>query len=191
MATAAGVPAHRLILHGNNKSDAEHFVYASNGASAGSSSTPSMRSSASETLVPNIDGAVPPRVLVRITPGVEAHTHEFVMTGQEDSKFGFSLANGAAAAAVEALRRLQRPSSWSGSTLHIGSQIFAAESFAKEVEVLALFTVTGAGVPELCVGGGLGVPYVGGEEALSDQGVGRRRVVQACADFGIPSTVRV
>src|SRR6185312_13693275 len=76
-----------------------------------------------------------------------------------------------------------------GIHAHIGSQIFAAESFAREVEVLAPFVIE-HGLPELVVGGGLGVPYVEGEEAptiteWADE------VRAACARVGIPETVRV
>ncbi|HEV2369330.1 MAG TPA: diaminopimelate decarboxylase, partial [Acidimicrobiales bacterium] len=113
------------------------------------------------------DGSlVPPRVLVRVTPGIEAHTHEYVMTGQTDSKFGFGLASGHAAEAVAHLRALERLERLElvGCHTHIGSQIFLTASYERTVEVLAGFFVP-LGLPELCVGGGLGVPYVTGEEA--------------------------
>ncbi|PZR79213.1 MAG: diaminopimelate decarboxylase, partial [Candidatus Aeolococcus gillhamiae] len=104
-------------------------------------------------------------VLIRVTPGVEAHTHEYVMTGQVDSKFGFGLACGDAARAVE--RVAGSPATEVvGLHCHIGSQIFLSHSFAKAVETMADF-VRPLGLPELCVGGGLGVPYVAGEQAPS------------------------
>src|SRR5207237_335556 len=95
--------------------------------------------------------------------GVEAHTHEYVMTGQSDSKFGFGLASGDAA---EAVRRAQASAAVElvGLHAHIGSQIFLLSSFEKAVATLAEFVVPLA-LPELCMGGGLGVPYVEGEEA--------------------------
>ena len=106
----------RLVLHGNNKS-AEELAAALEPASAGSSSTPSTRSPASAACSSRgRRRAARPKVLVRVTPGVEAHTHEFVRTGQEDSKFGFSVASGAAAEAVAALELHARASSWSAST---------------------------------------------------------------------------
>ena len=79
-------------------------------------------------------------MLARITPGVEVHTHEFVRTGQEDSKFGFGLASGAAARAVERLAALDAagPVELVGVHAHIGSQVFDV-SFAKAAEVLAEF----------------------------------------------------
>src|SRR5207253_4204627 len=80
----------------------------------------------------------PTRVLVRVTPGVEAHTHEYVMTGQVDSKFGFGLASGDAALAVA--RMAGSPSvELVGVHAHIGSQIFVVRSFEKAVEALAGF----------------------------------------------------
>ena len=75
------------------------------------------------------------RVLVRVTPGVEAHTHEFVRTGQDDSKFGFGLASGAAAEAVARLRRAAIPGrELVGIHAHLGSQIFALAPFDQAVE---------------------------------------------------------
>ena len=107
---------------------------------------------------------VRPNVLIRVTPGIEAHTHEYVMTGQDDSKFGFGLASGAAAAAVARLRRDDSPVALVGVHVHIGSQIFALDSFEKALSALADFFLP-LGLDELCVGGGLGAPYVTGESA--------------------------
>jgi len=129
-----------------------------------------------------------PEVLVRVTPGVEAHTHEFVRTGQEDSKFGFGLASGAAAEAVARLRSLPGVR-LTGVHAHIGSQIFRVESFADEVEALISFFRPLA-LDELCVGGGLGVAYVAGEVAptLTEWA----QVVHAtCRAAGLPAKVRI
>ena len=86
-----------------------------------------------------LSGVRRPQVLVRVTPGIEAHTHRYVMTGQDDSKFGFGLASGAAGEAVSRLRRPGSPVEVVGIHAHIGSQIFALESFDKAVAVLAGF----------------------------------------------------
>ena len=92
-----------------------------------------------------------------------------------------------------------RPSTASGATpgvelvgihAHIGSQVFRAESFAEEVEVLADFFVP-LGLPELCVGGGLGVPYVAAETAPDDRRVGGHGATTRAAAPGSPSGVRV
>ncbi len=104
-----------------------------------------------------------PKVLLRVTPGVKAETHEFIATGQDDSKFGFTVSTGAASDAVE--KALASPAvELVGIHAHIGSQVFLAESFSAAVEVLGRFA-NPLGLPELVVGGGLGVPYVEGEEA--------------------------
>ncbi len=106
-----------------------------------------------------------PSVLLRITPGIEAHTHEYVKTGQDDSKFGFGLAAGDALRAVE--RAAASPAvDLVGLHAHIGSQVFAVDSFRAAIEVLAPF-VRVCALPELIVGGGLGVAYVEGEEAAT------------------------
>src|SRR5437879_6433988 len=87
---AAGFDPARLVLHGNNKSDEE--LTAAVQAGVGRIVVDSFDElDRLERLVPALN-ASPPRVLVRVTPGVEAHTHEYVMTGQSDSKFGFGLA---------------------------------------------------------------------------------------------------
>jgi diaminopimelate decarboxylase len=162
VAMRAGVPAGSLILHGNNKSDAE-LVYALERGIGRIVVDSFDEIDRLLRLVPNLEGIAAPKVMVRVTPGVEAHTHEFVMTGQEDTKFGFSLANGAAADAVARCRSSSHLD-LVGLHAHIGSQIFATESFHKEIEVLAPFVIS-QGLPELCVGGGLGVPYIDGEQA--------------------------
>jgi diaminopimelate decarboxylase len=94
VALAAGVPGERLVLHGNNKSDSE--LARALDAGVGRVVVDSFDE------IERIERLAPaaryrPRVLIRVTPGIEAHTHEYVMTGQDDSKFGFGLASGAAA----------------------------------------------------------------------------------------------
>jgi diaminopimelate decarboxylase len=127
-------------------------------------------------------------VLVRVTPGVEAHTHEFVRTGQEDSKFGFGVSSGAAAEAIARLRAVGGVD-LVGVHAHIGSQVFRVDSFAEEVEVLAAFFAP-LGLLELCVGGGLGVPYVATESAPSmDEWAAT--VHATCRRVGIADAVRV
>ncbi len=160
VALAAGVPASRLVLHGNNKSEAELRMALDTGVGRvvidGFDEITRI-----ERLVDT--GAPVPDVLVRVTPGVEAHTHEFIATGQDDSKFGFTVSSGAADEAIDLVRsspfmRL------AGIHTHIGSQVFRAASYADALEVLARF-VRPHEVEELCIGGGLGVAYVEGESA--------------------------
>ncbi|HUC37686.1 MAG TPA: diaminopimelate decarboxylase [Acidimicrobiales bacterium] len=184
VALAAGVPASRLVLHGNNKSDVE----LSGAVESGVGRIVVDSFDEIDRLAGLVNDARAATVLVRVTPGVEAHTHEFVRTGQEDSKFGFGLSSGAAAEAVERLRAV-RGVRLVGIHAHIGSQVFRVESFAEEVEVLAKF-FTPLGLPELCVGGGLGVPYVAREKAPSIA-EWARSVHDACGAAGIAGSTRV
>jgi len=159
VALAAGATGDRLVLHGNNKSVDELRMAREVGATIVVDSFDEL--DRLDDLHAR-DGVVP-RVLVRVTPGVEAHTHEFVRTGQTDSKFGFGMASGAAAAAIE--RATRAPSMHLGGVhLHIGSQVFVADFFHQAIDVVAPF-LRDLDLDELCVGGGLGVAYVDGEEA--------------------------
>jgi diaminopimelate decarboxylase len=187
VALAAGIPPERMVLHGNNKSDDELTRALEVGV--GRIVVDSFDEIDRLSRLVRPDGQRP-RVLVRVTPGVEAHTHEYVMTGQEDTKFGFSIVSGAASDAVARLRALGTVDVV-GIHAHIGSQIFVVTSFEKEVEALAgFFLGLGGDLTELCVGGGLGVPYVTGEEAPTiSQWAATIRA--ACAAQGVPADVRV
>jgi diaminopimelate decarboxylase len=191
VARRAGVAPERLVFHGNNKSADELET--------------ALRIGVGRLVLDSFDeidrlealvsageaGTMPPKVLVRITPGIEVHTHEFVQTGQADSKFGFGLSSGAADRAVERVGELESKGllEFTGVHAHLGSQVFALAPFTKAVEVLARFFAP-LGLPELVVGGGLGVPYVTGEEAPS-MADWASEVRRACRDAGIPDAVRV
>ena len=202
VALIAGVPAERLVLHGNNKSTEELAAALSVGV--GRIIVDSFDEiDRIERLIadpPALEGgpedAEPtlrwrPKVLARITPGVEVHTHEFVRTGQEDSKFGFGLASGSAARAVERLAALDAAGvvEFVGIHAHLGSQVFALEPFAQAIDVLADFFAP-LGLPELVVGGGLGVAYVNGEQAPT-MVEWAESVRAACRRAGIADSVRV
>ncbi len=183
IALAAGVPAGRLVLHGNNKSLAElrSGLEAGVGRLVVDSDDEIDRI---EALVAS--GLAPPQVLVRVTPGVEAHTHEYLRTGVADSKFGFGLESGAAARAVE--RVAASPAmDLVGLHAHIGSQVFTVESFRKAIETIAPLAVP-LDLPELSVGGGLGVAYVTGESAPSIA-EWAEAVHAACASGGITGRI--
>ncbi len=157
---AAGVPAERLVFHGNNKSVEELTLARDVGV--GRIVIDSNDELDRLEALHAADGRAP-RVLLRITPGIKAETHEYVATGQDDSKFGFTVATGAALEAVD--RAVASPAvELVGIHAHIGSQVFRADSFASAVETLGRFA-NPLGLPELVIGGGLGVPYVEGEEA--------------------------
>jgi diaminopimelate decarboxylase len=188
VALSAGVPAERLVLHGNNKSEAE--LEAALDAGLGRIVIDSFDEIARIGSLLNARSPRQdrPKVLVRVTPGVSAHTHEFIRTGQEDSKFGFSVASGAASAAVAALE-LMPTVDLVGIHAHIGSQVFDAASFEQAAEVLGEFFAP-LGLSELVVGGGLGVPYVNGETAPTiTQWADATR--SACASSGVSPQVRV
>ncbi|MFT7327826.1 MAG: diaminopimelate decarboxylase, partial [Ilumatobacter sp.] len=133
------------------------------------------------------DGGAP-KVVLRITPGVSAHTHEFIATGQDDSKFGFNLRNGDAIKAVDRARRSDSVE-LVGVHCHIGSNVFEASSFAKAAEVMADFAVP-LDLPELVLGGGLGVAYIEGEEAPNIAQWGNV-LLDACDALGVRSKVSV
>jgi diaminopimelate decarboxylase len=183
VALSAGVPAERIVLHGNNKSDQELARARAEGV--GRIVVDSFDEIDRLERLHAADGVVP-KVLLRITPGVEAHTHEFVMTGQDDSKFGFGLKVGDAERAVA--RAQSSPAvDLVGLHAHIGSQVFVAGFFEQAVEALAPF-VNECALPELSIGGGIGVAYVEGEEAPSITEWGEV-VSRACAQAGISARV--
>ena len=168
-AIAAGVPGSHIVLHGNNKTIAELERALEHGVSRIVVDSfdeidrlehlhRNPARSAHNDQAPKI-----PQVLLRVTPGVSAQTHEYIDTGRDDSKFGFGVASGAAAAAVQ---RAQASDAMElvGIHSHIGSQVFAVDSFAQALSVVAKFSEP-LDLPELSVGGGLGVAYVENEHA--------------------------
>ena len=188
VARAAGVPPERLILHGNNKSSEEL--------------ADALELGVGRIVVDSLDEIARlgrlleqapirgerPKVLVRVTPGVEAHTHEFVRTGQEDSKFGFSVSSGAAAQAVAALE------------LHARRRAGRRACPHRQPSVRRLFLRTGSRSPWRLLrsarpggAGGrrrVGVPYVNGESAPSQQEWAEATRI-ACAKAGVDPTVRI
>lgn len=159
-ALSAGMPAERIGFHGNNKSVAE--LTRALDAGVGRIILDSFTEIDRLTALARERG-VRPGVLIRVTVGVEAHTHEFIATAHEDQKFGFSLAGGAAAAAAfrvidEGVLDLR------GLHSHIGSQIFDTSGFEVSARrVLALQAqirdARGVELPELDLGGGFGIAY--------------------------------
>ena len=163
VALLAGFPPERLVVHGNNKSDDE--LDASLRAGAGRIVADSYDElDRLEHIAAALD--VTPTVLVRTTPGVEAHTHEYIETGTEDSKFGFTVAAGTA---LDAVRQVVASPvlRFGGLHCHIGSQIQRLDPWDHAVAALA--DVAGQldiAVPELNLGGGLGARYLADDPAL-------------------------
>jgi diaminopimelate decarboxylase len=174
-ARAASFPMDRVLFHGNNKSMTE--IESARDTGVGRIVIDSFEEI--ERLKRADAGA---KLLVRVTPGVEAHTHEFVQTGQEDSKFGFSLANGVA---LDAIRRAGEVSGSSlvGLHAHIGSQIFELTAFDLAIQRLADLLVDagkelGFEAGELNVGGGLGIAHTE-DELTPDPGESAQRILEA------------
>ncbi|MBY4131486.1 diaminopimelate decarboxylase [Rhodococcus fascians] len=165
IALAAGFPADRIAMHGNNKSVAELEA----GVRAGVEHVVLDSNIEIDRLDTVAGGAgVVQDVLIRITVGVEAHTHEFIATAHEDQKFGFSLADGSA---LDAVRRVFAADNLRlvGLHSHIGSQIFEVDGFelaAHKVIGLLRDIVSEFGVDKtaqistLDLGGGMGISYV-------------------------------
>lgn len=160
VALAAGVPAERLVFHGNNKSMRELTAAVDVGVGViVIDSTVEI-----EKLTRVLEGrGETVRVMVRVNPGVEAHTHDFLQTGATDSKFGIGIADGSARKVVDQIRALGQLD-LIGIHAHVGSQVFDVSSFARAIGVISGF-VAEIDVPALSIGGGLGVPYVEGESA--------------------------
>ncbi|HKH22722.1 MAG TPA: diaminopimelate decarboxylase, partial [Solirubrobacterales bacterium] len=148
MALAAGFDPDRVHVHGNNKSEAE-LRYA-------------FESGVGHLILDSFDEIEladrlldrPQRALIRVTPGIKPSTHDYIQTGQLDSKFGFGLADGLAEEAVRRVRA-SRHLELVGLHAHIGSQIFELEPYVKAIEVIAEFCDAAEFKPEMLnVGGG-------------------------------------
>lgn len=160
-ALKAGIDPSRIVFHGNNKSTQE--LADALDVSVGRIVVDSFDELARlETLARARDVVVP--VWLRITPGIDAHTHEYVRTGHDDQKFGFTLSLGLADDAL--VQALAAPHiEVVGIHAHIGSQIFGVEPFVANAQVMIdllhrwrdQFAVT---LPELNLGGGMGIAYL-------------------------------
>ncbi|MBS4752427.1 diaminopimelate decarboxylase [Nocardioides sp. zg-ZUI104] len=189
VALRAGLDPRRIGYHGNNKSVPElrRAVAAGVGRIIVDSFTEVERL-ASITA----DTGLTARTMVRVTAGVEAHTHEFIATAHEDQKFGFSIASGDA---LEAVRRLHAAPGVEllGLHSHIGSQIFDTAGFEIAARrVLALHAQVrdelGLALPEMDLGGGFGIAYTTQDDpstpALLAEGM-RRIVDTECRSLGV------
>jgi diaminopimelate decarboxylase len=190
VALSVGFPAERITLHGNNKSAAE--LTRALEAGVGHIVVDSYEEIARLGYLAERHGKRP-KVMVRVTTGVEAHTHEFIATAHDDQKFGLSLNSGAAAEAVR--RILALPSlELVGLHSHIGSQIVDTAGFEVAARRLASLLVQikqehGVVLPDLDLGGGYGIAYVDDDEAPDIKRVadGLREIVRkVCTDAGLP-----
>jgi len=189
-ALLAGFPASKLHFHGNNKSvdELEYAVHSGIGSVVIDSLGEIERLDA---IAARLGKRV--RVLFRVKPGVEAHTHASIMTGQNDSKFGFGIEDGAGLEAALAIHRAGNLE-LRGIHCHIGSQIFGDQSFTVAADKMIAFTAQlnqalGVTLPELILGGGFGIRYMPEDDspdvdALIDS-IGSA-VRQGCKKHGVP-----
>jgi len=190
VALAAGMPAERIKMHGNNKSVAE--LSRALDAGVGWIVVDSFDELERLTELARHRG-VRQRVMVRVTVGVEAHTHEFIATAHEDQKFGFSLASGAAFDAAAQILR-EGVLELAGLHSHIGSQIFDTSGFevsARRVLSLqdAVRTEHSVDLPELDLGGGFGIAYTSQDDPSTPGDLASRIlkiVEQECAGRQLP-----
>jgi diaminopimelate decarboxylase len=189
VAERAGVDPARTGLHGNNKSDAEIARAVELGIGRIVIDSPSEVSRVAEAAR---SAGVRAPVLVRVTVGVEAHTHSYIATAHEDQKFGVPLSGGEAAAVVADV--LSRPElDLRGLHSHIGSQIFDTSGFevaARRVLQLHASVQRDHGVvlPELDLGGGFGIRYTSQHDPMpvSELAAGLADLVgKECANLGI------
>ncbi|MBQ7974549.1 MAG: diaminopimelate decarboxylase [Clostridia bacterium] len=188
-ALSAGMEGEKICIHGNNKTDDELRYAIENNVGRivvdNLSELERINNIASEFNKVQ-------KILFRIKPGIDAHTHDFIMTGQIDSKFGFALETGEAREAV--VKALEYKNLLVGGIhCHIGSQIFESEPFKEAAKILVDFMgdikdETGFEMTELNLGGGFGVTYTEKDDPIRfDKYIEEVSVVvkDSCAKRGI------
>ncbi len=186
----AGFPAEKIFFHGNNKTEQELRIAIKYGVGriiVDNLTELELLNSIAEDLNSNVN------IGLRIKPGIEAHTHDYIRTGQIDSKFGFSLENG------EALEAVKTALSYKNISLcqlhcHIGSQIFDTVPFVDAVKVMLTFIKEindnfNHFIKEFNLGGGLGAKYIDADKPLEieDYLAPVAKVFhETCEEFEIP-----
>ena len=181
-ALKAGISADKLYFHGNNKTPFELDMAVNAGVHA-----VVIDSFYEMELLENICAAVDKtvRALVRVNPGIDAHTHHFIQTTRVDSKFGFSISDGTALEAIRKVNALKHVE-FVGIHCHIGSQIFELKPFELAVEKMTDFIVKineelNLTVKELNMGGGYGVTYTDEDKPLKPGEYVKAIVKKLCA----------
>ena len=160
-ALSVGFPAQKIYFHGNNKKRDEIELAVDGGV--GRIVVDNLTELKTLNEIAGEKGKTV-SVMLRIKPGIDAHTHDFIRTGQIDSKFGFALETGEAIEAVKETFKMKNLS-FVGLHCHIGSQIFDVNPFVLAAKTMMDFIKevrdeTGASVNELNLGGGFGIKYV-------------------------------
>ena len=189
VALKGGIKPENIELHGNNKSLEE--IEQAISAGVGIIVIDSLFEIERVAAIAQSAGKVQ-KVLLRLTAGVEAHTHESIATAHEDVKFGFSIASGAAWQAVIQTKK-HSTLELRGFHSHIGSQIFETEPFGlaadRLIELLAKFNAEfGEQLPELDLGGGYGIAYLEDEAEIQASDVLKTLatvVKQSCAKHSL------
>jgi diaminopimelate decarboxylase len=195
LALHAGIDPATIVFHGNNKSEAEleRALRAGVGRIVADSFAELDRIDALVRA-----GHRVPSVMVRVTPGIEAHTHEYLETAVDDSKFGFGLGSGDAFAAAQ--RVIASPTTtFAGLHCHIGSQVFRSDSFDRALDLMVgliarITQATGVAVEELNMGGGLGVRYLTDDDppTIAEHGASvHASLAKAVAAHGLLDTPRL
>lgn len=189
IAQAVGFPMERVIVHGNNKTPQElrEAIQAGVGRIVADSRIEIARISAIAQEL-----GVEQEIYMRITPGVEADTHEYIRTGCEDSKFGFTMREDFAFECIKTA--LEAPHvHLAGLHMHIGSQIFALHSFGEAIDVMVEFISRikdfyNYEIDEVDVGGGLGIAYTAEDKPATIDEFAEATVsslVAACEKYGV------
>jgi len=189
-ALTADFPVEKIYFHGNNKTPDELKM--------------ALKNKVGRIVVDNFyeldllnqlakDHGVCAQILLRVSPGVDAHTHHYIKTGMIDSKFGMAIANGQALQGVKQALELQYLD-LKGFHCHIGSQIFDLQSYVEAADIMMSFVletkkVTGFTATELNLGGGLGIYYAQGDtpQPIEDLiGLISSTVIDKAIQYGLP-----
>ncbi len=167
-ALKADFPAEKIFFHGNNKTKQElEFALAND---VGRIIVDNLTELEMLNNIANAQGKIA-KIMFRIKPGIDAHTHSFIRTGQIDSKFGFALETGEAMEAIK-LAKIMKNVELCGVHCHIGSNIFEVEPFELAAKVMVEFIAkikqeTGIEIQELNLGGGFGIKYLSSDEPVA------------------------
>ncbi len=179
LAREAGFPAEKIYFHGNNKLPSEIELALESGINCFVIDN-LIELREIERQLQKDDRPV--QALLRVAPGIEAHTHHYIQTGQLDSKFGTSLAEGKAMKLIKEIQ-ISKKVELRGIHAHIGSQIFSAVAYEQLVEIIFSFIFEireklGITIKELDLGGGIGIAYTGEEKLIEPADLIKRIAVK-------------